>query len=271
MKWKAVGDAVRGWQIGDRVFGITAGGAQAEFVVVPESNLAPIPVELNWNEAAAMPEVFITAHDALFTRARLQMGERVLVHAAASGVGTAAVQLAHAAGATVYGTSRTADKLEQVRALGLDETITVRDSPQQFVEHVRKLTANSGVEVILDLVGGDYFPANLQALATRGRIICVGTTAGRKSEIDLGLVLRKRATIVGTVLRTRSIEEKAGSNTPICHSCPAAHLSPTPPPDRRSRLSSGRSPRRARVSRVQPQLRKNCPRLFRLVESAIGR
>ena len=205
----AVGEAVRRWEIGDRVFGITAGGAQAEFVIVPENNLAPIPVELNWTEAAAMPEAFITAHDALFTWAKLQMGERVLVHAAASGVGTAAIQLARAAGATVYGTSRTADKLERVRALGLDEAIIVRDTPRQFVESVGKLTANAGVEVILDLVGGDYFPANLQALATRGRIICVGTTAGRKSEIDLGLVLRKRATIVGTVLRTRSIEEKA--------------------------------------------------------------
>jgi putative PIG3 family NAD(P)H quinone oxidoreductase len=206
---EAVGDAVRAWQPGDRVFGITAGGAQAEFVVVPESNLARIPEELDWNQAAAMPEVFITAHDALFTRAQLQMGERVLIHAAGSGVGTAAVQLAHAAGATVYGTSRTAAKLEQVRALGLDESIAVGESPQEFVERVQELTNGAGVEVILDLVGGAYFPANLQALAARGRLICVGTTAGRKSEIDLGLVLRKRATIVGTVLRARSTEEKA--------------------------------------------------------------
>ena len=206
---EAVGDAARAWKIGERVFGITAGGAQAELVVVPESNLARIPAELDWNEAAAMPEVFITAHDALFTRAGLQKGERVLVHAAGSGVGTAAVQLAHVAGATVYGTSRTAEKLQQVRALGLDESITVGQSPQEFVERVQKLTGGAGVEVILDLVGGAYFPANLQALATRGRLICVGTTAGRKSEIDLGLVLRKRATIIGTVLRARSTEEKA--------------------------------------------------------------
>ena len=205
---EAVGDAVRNWEIGDRVFGITAGGAQAEFVLVPEGNLARIPVELNWTEAAAIPEVFITAHDALFTQARLQMGERILVHAAASGVGTATIQLAHAAGATVYGTSRSAVKLAQLRALGLDVAITVSDSPQQFVERVRELTDNAGVDVVLDLVGGAYFPANLQALATRGRIVCVGTTAGRKSEVDLGLVLRKRATIVGTVLRPRSIEEK---------------------------------------------------------------
>lgn len=206
---EAVGEAVSRWNIGDRVFGITAGGGQAEFVVVPESNLARIPAELNWTQAAAMPEVFITAHDALFTRAALQMGERVLVHATGSGVGTAAVQLAHAAGAIVYGTSRTADKLEQVRPLGLDESIPVTGSPQQFVERVRELTGGAGVDVILDLVGGAYFPANLEALAPRGRLICVGTTAGRKSEVDLGLVLRKRATIVGTALRSRTIEEKA--------------------------------------------------------------
>lgn len=218
---EAVGDAVRDWKIGDRVFGITAGGGQAEFVVVPESNLARIPAELNWNQAAAIPEVFITAHDALFTRAGLKMRERVLIHAAGSGVGTAAVQLAHAAGATVYGTSRTAAKLEQVRALGLDEGITVSDSPQQFVERIRELTGDSGVDVILDLVGGDYFPANLQALATRGRLICAATSAGRKAEIDLGLVLRKRATIIGTVLRARSIEEKAEATRRF-----AAHVLP---------------------------------------------
>ncbi|MGI8431477.1 MAG: NAD(P)H-quinone oxidoreductase [Chthoniobacterales bacterium] len=206
---EAVGDLVQTWKIGDRVFGITAGGGQAEFVVVPESNLARTPAELDFNQAGAMPEVFITAHDALFTRANLQMGERVLIHAAASGVGTAAIQLAHAAGAIVYGTSRTASKLEKVRALGLDETIVVEKSPEQFVERVRELTGGAGVEVILDLVGGHYFPANLEALASRGRIICVGTTAGRKAEIDLGLVLRKRATIVGTVLRARSTGEKA--------------------------------------------------------------
>src|SRR4029077_21084391 len=107
---EAIGDAVRTWKVGDRVFGITGGGAQAEVVVVPESNLARIPAELDWVQAGAMPEVFITAHDALFTRAGLLMGERVLIHAAASGVGTAGIQLAHAAGAAVYGPSRTGTK-----------------------------------------------------------------------------------------------------------------------------------------------------------------
>ena len=208
---EALGDSVKTWKIGDRVFGITAGGGQAEFVVVPESNLARIPDELDWIEAGAMPEAFITAHDALFTRAQLQMGERILIHAAGSGVGTAAVQLAHAAGATVYGTSRSADKLARLRELklGLDEGVAVGETPAKIAETVQQWTNGSGVDVILDLVGGIYFPANLEALAPRGRLVCVGTTAGPKSEINIGLLMRKRATIIGTVLRPRSIEEKA--------------------------------------------------------------
>ena len=207
----AIGDAVRAWKIGDRVFGITAGGAQAELVVVPESNLARVPAQLSWDDAGAMPEVFITAHDAFFTRAGLQMGERVLVHAVASGVGTAAVQLAHATGATVYGTSRSVDKLNRMRELklGMDESVAVGDAPAKFVEAVQKWTNGAGVDVILDLVGGSYFPPSLEALSIRGRIISVGTTAGAKSEIDLGLLKQKRAAIIGTMLRTRSIEEKA--------------------------------------------------------------
>jgi NADPH:quinone reductase-like Zn-dependent oxidoreductase len=162
---ESIGDAVRTWKVGDRVFGIIAGGAQAELVVVPESNLARIPPELDWVEAGAMPEVFITAHDALFTRAGLHMGECVLIHAAASGVGTAAIQVAHAAGATVYGTSRTADKLERILELnlGLDNSVAVGDTPANFVEAVQKWTTGAGVDVILDLVGGNYFSANLDA------------------------------------------------------------------------------------------------------------
>ena len=208
---ESIGEAVRALKVGDRVFGITAGGAQADLVVVPESNLARIPPELDWVQAGAMPETFITAHDALFTRAGLHMGERVLIHAAASGVGTAAIQLAHASGATVYGTSRTADKLDRIRDLnlGLDASVEVGDTPARFVEAVQDWTAGAGVDVILDLVGGNYLSANLDALASRGRLICVGTMAGAKSEIDLGLIMRKRAAIIGTMLRGRSIEEKA--------------------------------------------------------------
>jgi NADPH:quinone reductase len=208
---ESIGEAVRAWKVGDRVFGITAGGAQAELVVVPESNLARVPADLDWVTAGSMPEVFITAHDALFTRAGLHMGERVLIHAAASGVGTAAIQVAHAAGATVYGTSRTADKLQRIHELnlGLDKSVAVGGQPSNFVDAVQKWTSGAGVDVILDLVGGNYLAANLEALALRGRLICVGTMAGAKSEIDLGLLLRKRAIIIGTMLRGRSIEEKA--------------------------------------------------------------
>jgi NADPH2:quinone reductase len=208
---ESIGEAVRTWKVGDRVFGITGGGAQAEFVVVPESNLARIPAELDWVQAGAMPEVFITAHDALFTRASLHLGERVLIHAAASGVGTAAIQVAHAASATVFGTSRTADKLQRLHELnlGLDRSVAVGGQPANFVEAVQKWTNGAGVDVILDLVGGNYFAPNLDVLASRGRLICVGTTAGAKSEIDLEMLMRKRTTIIGTMLRGRSIEEKA--------------------------------------------------------------
>jgi len=208
---EAIGDSVGAWKIGDRVFGLTAGGAQAEFVVVPESNLARIPAGLDWVQAGAMPETFITAHDALFTRAGLHMGERLLVHAAASGVGTAAIQLGHAAGAIVYGTSRSADKLARIHDLnlGLDASVAVGNTSANFVEAVLKWTDGTGVDVIMDLVGANYFSANLEALASRGRLICVGTMAGAKSEIDMGLLLRKRAIIAGTMLRGRSIEEKA--------------------------------------------------------------
>ncbi len=204
-----VGEEVRAWRKGQRVFGITGGGAQAEYVTVPENTLAEIPANLNWTEAAAIPEVFITAHDALFTQARLMMGERVLIHAAGSGVGTAAIQLAHAAGATVYGTSRSADKLQKARPLGLDESIDVGNTPDKFAEAVRGWTTGAGVHVILDLVGAAYLKANLESLAPKGRLMFIGTTSGAKGELDLSTVMGKRARLMGTVLRARSTEEKA--------------------------------------------------------------
>ena len=204
-----VGEEVRGWKVGDRVFGITGGGAQAEFVTVPESTLAEIPPNLDWAEAASIPEVFMTAHDALFTQCRLQMGERVLIHAAGSGVGTAASQLVNAAGAIAYGTSRTADKLERAKEFGLTESVVVAKDSSEFVEAVKRWTNDAGVGVILDLVGAAYLKANLDSLALKGRLIFVGTTSGAKAEIDYSVVMRKRLRITGTSLRTRSIEEKA--------------------------------------------------------------
>jgi NADPH:quinone reductase len=205
-----VGEDARTWQPGQRVFGITGGGAQAEYVVVPENTLAEIPTNLDWAAAAGVPEAFITAHDALFTQAELQIGESVLIHAAGSGVGTAAIQLARAAGARVYGTSRTTDKLERAKPLGLDNAVVV-DQPDVFVDAVRQWTNGQGVDVILDLVGGAYFEANVSALAPKGRLMLVATTAGSQATLDFSTVMRKRLRLTGTVLRARSAEEKAAA------------------------------------------------------------
>jgi putative PIG3 family NAD(P)H quinone oxidoreductase len=207
-----VGPAAIKWKPGRRVMGITGGGAQAEYVLAQQGALAEVPESLDWAEAAALPEVFITAHDALFTQLGLQLGETVLIHAAASGVGTAAAQLAHSAGCLVFGTSRTAEKLEKVRALGLDEAIVVPgEKPDGFAEAILEATGGIGVNVILDLVGAPYFTANLKALAPLGRMICVGMTAGSETEIDLNVLLRKRLRIFGTMLRGRTAAEKAAA------------------------------------------------------------
>lgn len=207
-----LGEEAGAWRIGQRVFGITAGGAQAEYVVVPESHLAEIPERLSFEEAAAVPEVFITAHDALFTQAGLRTGERVLVHAVGSGVGTAATQLARAAGAgAVYGTARTAEKLERALAFGMDEGVVVSDEPRAFAESVRAWTKGTGVNVLLDLVGASYLDANLEALAPRGRLLLVGTLGGSHAQLDFRRVMGKRLHITGTVLRARSTEEKAAA------------------------------------------------------------
>ena len=205
----AIGDEVRSWKPGDRVFGIIGGGGQAEFVTVPENQLAPIPQNLDWAEAAAVPEVFMTAHDALSTQCGLLSGEQVLIHAAGSGVGTAAIQLVKAAGAFAYGTSRTADKLERAREFGLSSSLVVDGDPMKFVDSVKDWTNGAGVNVVLDLVGAAYLHANLQSLAIRGRLIFVGTTSGSKAEIDYAIVMSKRLRVMGTSLRTRPAEEKA--------------------------------------------------------------
>jgi putative PIG3 family NAD(P)H quinone oxidoreductase len=207
----ASGPTALRWKPGRRVMGITGGGAQAEFVLVPEGAIAEVPDSLSWVEAAALPEVFITAHDALFTQLDLQLGEPVLIHAAASGVGTAAVQLAHAAGCLVFGTSRSEEKLERIRALGLDEAIVVRDKPEAFADQILEATGGLGVNVVLDLVGAPYLAANLKALATLGRLISVGVTAGARAEINLGVMLHKRLRIFATTLRGRSPAEKAAA------------------------------------------------------------
>lgn len=202
------GESVDKWKTGDRVFGITAGEAQAELLLIDSTQLARIPDNLNFTEAAAIPEAFITAHDAVFTQGELKSGETLLVHAVGSGVGLAAIQLAKANGAKTVGTSRTADKLERSREFGLDEAILTGES-SDFAEILMTKNSGHGVDVILDLVGGAYFPDNLKSLAPKGRLMLVGLTAGRKTEFDLSVALSKRLRIIGTVLRGRSLEEKA--------------------------------------------------------------
>ncbi|HEV7891207.1 MAG TPA: NAD(P)H-quinone oxidoreductase [Pyrinomonadaceae bacterium] len=216
------GDEVRTLKTGQRVFGITAGGAQAEYVSVPESHLALIPDALDFRQAAAVPEVFITAHDALFTQARFQAGERVLVHAVGSGVGTAAVQLARAAGAgAVYGTARTSEKVERAREFGMDDGIVVGEDAGVFAEAVSAWTRGAGVQVVLDLVGASYLDANLDALGHKGRMILIGTLGGSSAPLDFGRVMRKRLRVAGTMLRGRTPEEKAAATRRF-----AAHVVP---------------------------------------------
>lgn len=204
----SVGSEVAGWKGGDRVFGIAAGEAQAEYLVTDATLLARIPENLTFDQAGAVPEVFITAHDACFTQGELKQNETLLIHAVGSGVGLAGLQLARAKGATVIGTSRTPDKLERCKQFGLDlgvETGVKGDFSAAVAEH----TGGKGADVILDLVGASYFEQNLASLAVKGRLILVGLTSGAKADVDLGVVLRTRARIIGTVLRGRTIEEKS--------------------------------------------------------------
>lgn len=202
----AIGAGVTRFAPGDRVLGIVGGGAYAEEIVVHEREVVLTPPILADEDAAALPEAFLTAWDALVVRGRLQPGERVLIHAVGSGVGTAAAQLAAALGCQVIGTSRTAEKLERARRLGLDVGIVVDKA--RFAHEVRHVTGGHGADVVVDLVGGAYVPETIFACAPRGRIVLVGLTAGRIAEIDLALVLRNRIEIIGTVLRSRPLEEK---------------------------------------------------------------
>ena len=204
----ALGEGVTGWRPGDRVMAIASGEAQAELCVVHERMLLRVPERLSLEEAGALPEAGITSHDALFTLGGLRPGMVVLVHAVGSGVATLALQLARAAGATVIGTSRTAAKLDRARALGLDHGILVKEDPPRFAEEVRAITHGEGSPLLLELVGGSYLSEDLAAVAPGGRVVVIGTMAGPRAQLDLGLLLRARASIHGTTLRQRPLEEK---------------------------------------------------------------
>jgi NADPH2:quinone reductase len=191
------GPGVQRFEPGDRVMSIVAGGGQAELAVVHERTAMPVPEELDWEAAGGVPEVFTTAHDALFTQAGLTAGERLLVHGAAGGVGMAAVQLGQMAGARVTATVRNPELREQIRALDVHAI-----EPHGFEAH-------GPFDVVLELVGAPNMPGNLSALATGGRIAVIGIGAGAKSEINLGALMGKRARIHGSTLRARPLEDKA--------------------------------------------------------------
>jgi putative PIG3 family NAD(P)H quinone oxidoreductase len=215
----AVGPKVFGLAVGDRVFGLVGGGAYAESLVVHAETCVPVPEGVELVEAAALPEAYLTAYDAMVSQAGLAAGETVLVHAVGSGVGTAALQIARAVGATAIGTARTQAKLDDARAMGLEHGIAVENA--RFSEAVLAATGGRGVDVVLDLVGGPYVNESLACMAPKGRLVLVGLLAGAHGELDLGAILRKRLSIRGTVMRSRPLEEKIGAARVL-----ARHLAP---------------------------------------------
>jgi NADPH:quinone reductase len=199
---ESLGPRVTRWSPGDRVMGLVGGGAHAEYVVVHQAEALPVPPGMGLSEAAAIPEAFLTAYDALHVRGRLAPGERVLIHAVGSGVGTAATQVAHLLGASqVLGTSRTPAKLERAREYGLD--VPILTTGGSFVPAVTE-----PVHVVLDVIGGPAFSDNLSILAPQGRLVLLGFLSGAKVDIDLSPILRKRLEVIGTLMRIRSLEER---------------------------------------------------------------
>ena len=201
----AIGDKVTAWSIGDRVMGITSGGAYAEQLAIHERQALAVPSGMSLQDAAGIPEVFITAWDALVVQGGLTSGRWAMVHAGASGVGTAAIQICKAIGARIVVTC-SGGKVEACRALGAD--VVVDYGTQDFVAEVATATGGAGVDVVLDVIGGDYVERNIASLAVKGHIIQVGVMAGKPVPLNIGLLLGKRASITGTVLRARPLEEK---------------------------------------------------------------
>ena len=194
------------WRPGDEVCALLSGGGYAERACVPERLLMPVPKGWSLAEAAGMPEVFYTAFLNLFLEAGLKGGERVLIHGGASGVGTAAIQLAREAGCEVFATAGTAEKVARCRDLGASTAVNYHE--QDFAEVVADKTNGAGVDVILDMVGADYFARNLASLATGGRLVFISSLSGSKTELDIRKLMAKRASLKGSTLRARPLEEK---------------------------------------------------------------
>jgi putative PIG3 family NAD(P)H quinone oxidoreductase len=202
-----LGQGVTGWNVGDEACALLAGGGYAELVAVPVGQVMPVPDGVSLVEAAALPETTCTVWSMVFGAGRLQPGESLLVHGGTSGIGTMAIQIAHARGSRVFATAGTPRKVEFCRTLGADVAINYRD--EVFDDRVLNETEGRGVDVVLDNMGALYLPRNLRALAVGGRLIVLGLQGGRKGEIDLGTLLAKRATVLAAGLRARPPEEKA--------------------------------------------------------------
>lgn len=203
----ALGEGVDGWQIGDAVSALTPGGGYAEFCVAPAGHCLPPPTGFTMLEAASLPENYFTVWHNLFERGRLQQGETVLIHGGSSGIGVTAIQLAKAFGATVITTIGNADKAAFCRGLGADHAINYRE--QDFGVEVARLTDNRGVDVVLDMVGGDYIEKNLRALAMEGRLVIIAFLKGSKVTADWRFVMMKRLTITGSTMRASPAQRKA--------------------------------------------------------------
>jgi putative PIG3 family NAD(P)H quinone oxidoreductase len=203
----ALGEGVDGWSVGDEVCALLSGGGYAELVAVPAGQLLPVPRGVSVVDAAALPEVACTVWSNVFMTAQLQPGEVLLVHGGSSGIGTMAIQLAKAAGARVAVTAGTANKLSRCAALGADVLVNYKE--QDFVEVVRSATDGHGADVVLDTIGAKYLARNLDVLAPNGRQVTIGLQGGSRAELDLGLLLRKRAAVIATSLRARPAAEKA--------------------------------------------------------------
>jgi putative PIG3 family NAD(P)H quinone oxidoreductase len=202
----AIGDSVAGWTIGDQVCALVAGGGYAEYCAAPAMQCLPVPRGFSMVDAAALPEAFFTVWTNVFERGRLRAGERILVHGGASGIGTTAVMLARAFGATVYATAGTAEKCAACERLGATRAINYR--AEDFVEVVRALTGGAGVDVVLDMVGGDYVSRNLEVLAVEGRLVQIAFLRGGRVEVNLAPLMQKRLTFTGSTLRPRTPEQK---------------------------------------------------------------
>jgi putative PIG3 family NAD(P)H quinone oxidoreductase len=202
----AIGEAVRGFKVDDRVCALLAGGGYAEYCVAPVPQCLPIPSRLDFIQAAAVPEAVFTVWTNVFERGRLAKGEILLIHGGSSGIGTTAIQLARSRGSRVLVTVGSAEKAHACHRLGAERAINYRT--EDFVAVVGEFTGGRGVDVILDMVGGDYLERNIEALAVEGRLVEIAVQKGSKGEIDLLRVMQRRLTLTGSTLRSRSIEEK---------------------------------------------------------------